>query len=150
MAACRCLVDRMAHQRGADAERTAVRLDRQRAEHERGHAARADAPQPERPVDAAEMLAHEGEAFGGQASVAKALAGTSLAIGAKAGVQQPFARRDVADLLRTDRERSRGESQGRQGNGNSGHGASVPTPTAKAPPRVVSKSDDDGFFSLPL
>ncbi len=75
---------RVTNQRGPNAELPARRIDRQRAQHQRRHAPGADVPQPQRPDQPAflSILAHrrEGEAFGGRASVAQALAGAQMAI----------------------------------------------------------------------
>jgi hypothetical protein len=48
----------------------------------------------------------EGEAFGGRAAVAQALAGARLAVCAKAGIEQRFARNGIRGTLAADRERS--------------------------------------------
>ena len=102
---------RMVHQRRADAELAAGRIDRDRAEHQRRLAAGADVPQPHGPDHLAPAHRREGEAFGGRASVAQALAGARMAVRAKAGIQQRFTRNDVRGTLRTDRERSGGRDE---------------------------------------
>src|SRR6266446_4846193 len=79
------------------------------------------------------------KAFGGRLSVAQALAGAQLAVGAKAGIEQRFTRNDVRGTLRTDRERS---GVGYEGNGGlpqssngglpqSSHGTSVLAATGR-------------------
>ena len=97
---------RVVHQRGADAELAAGRIDRQRAQHQRRHAAGADVPQPHASRPAGPRPRPKGEAFGGRASVAQALAGAQMAVFAKAGIEQRFTRDDVRGALRADRERS--------------------------------------------
>ena len=105
---------RVTHQRRADAELAAGRIDRQRAQHQRRHAPGADVPQPQRPDQPVclPILAHsrEGEAFGGRASVAQALAGAQMAVFAKAGIEQRFTGSDVRGTLRcgSRTERRRG------------------------------------------
>ena len=98
--------ERMVHQRGPDAELAGGSVHRQRAEHERRDAPGADVPQPHGAHEPALAHGRQGEAFGGRASVAQALAGARMAVVAKAGIQQRFARSDVRGPLRTDRERS--------------------------------------------
>jgi hypothetical protein len=86
-------------------------------------------PQPQRPDQPAvqPFLSHrrEGEAFGGRTSVAQALAGAGMAVGAKAGIKQRFTRNDVRGTLRTDHERSSVGGKGNGGLAQSSHGTSV-------------------------
>ena len=98
--------ERVVHQRSPDAELAGGSLHRQRAEHERRDAPDADVPQPHGAHQAALAHGRQGKAFGGRASVAQALAGARMAVVAKAGIQQRFARSDVRGSFRTDRERS--------------------------------------------
>ena len=122
--------ERVVHQRGSDAELAAGCIDRQRAEHERRDAPGADVPQPHGPDQSALAHGRKGKAFGGRASVAQALAGAHMAVSAKAGIQQRFARDDVRGSLRTDRERSGIGGEGNSGLSNSSHGTSVLTAAA--------------------
>ena len=135
---------RVLHQRGADAELAAGRVDRERAEHQRGHATGAHVPQPHGSDQLA--LAHDrkGQAFGGRASVAQALAGARMAVRAKAGIEQRFTRDDVRGSLRTDRERRGIGFEGNRGVPQSSHGTSVLAPAGGAPRSVVSNSQMKG------
>ena len=70
--------ERVVHQRGPDAELAAGVIHRQRAEHQRRDAPGADVPQPHGSDQPALAHGREGEAFGGRASVAQALAGAQF------------------------------------------------------------------------
>ncbi len=132
--------ERMLHQRGPDAELAAGCLHRQRAEHERRDAPDADVPQPHGSDHAALAHGRQGKAFGGRASVAQALAGARMAIIAKAGIQQRFARSDVRGSFRTDRERSGIGEEGSSGVPQSSHGTSVPARNGKPAAQSVVKN----------
>ena len=119
---------RVVHQRSAKAEPAAGGVDRQRAEHQRGVAPGADVPQPHGSDQSALAHDREGKAFGGRASVAQALAGARMAVRAKAGIQQRFARSDVRGTFRTDHERSGVGNEGSRGVPQSSHGTSVLAP----------------------
>jgi hypothetical protein len=118
--------ERVVHQRDPDSELAGGYLHRERAKHERRATPGADVPQPQRPDQAAPMHRREGEAFGGRASVAQALAGAHMAVLAKAGIEQRFTGDDVRGLLRTDRERSGLRGEDSPGLAQGSHGTSVP------------------------
>ena len=103
---------RVMHQRGADAELAAGRIDRQRAQHQRREPPALTCHNRSVPTSRPSPLAHgrEGEAFGGRASVAQALAGAQMAVVAKAGIEQRFTGSDVRGTLRcgSRTERRRG------------------------------------------
>ena len=116
---------RLVHQRGANAEVAAGRIDRQRAEHQRRDAASADVPQPHGPDQPALGYGRKREAFGGRASVAQALAGAQMAVVAKAGIEQRLAHSDVRGALGADREPGGVGGEGNGGLPQSSHGTSV-------------------------
>jgi hypothetical protein len=146
MAACLGRGQRMVHQRRADAEAAARRIDGQGAKHQRCLAPGADMPEPDRADQPALMPNREGEAFRGQPSVAQALARAGMARRAKAHIQQRFARGGVGATFRTDRERGGCEGQGnavvRGGRLQSSHGMSFPTPLGGV---LSSNLEDDGM-----
>mgnify|MGYP001339399368 CR=1 FL=1 len=72
--------DGVLHQLSADAERAQFGIDRERAEHQRFAAAGRDVPEPHRADQPAVPDGGEGEAGGGQPSVADALAGAREAV----------------------------------------------------------------------
>jgi hypothetical protein len=137
---------RVLYQCGADPEVAARGVNRQRAEHQRSRTSGADVPQPQRPDQPALRQGRKRKAFGGRVSVAQALAGARMAVFAKAGIKQRFARNDIRGSFRTDRERSGIGVVGNLGLPQLGHGTSVLAATGDKRRRsVVSKFANEGM-----
>ena len=125
---------RAVHQRGPDTEVAARRIDRQRPQHQRRNPASADVPQPQRPDQPALRQGRKRKAFGGRASVAQALSCARMAVVAKSGIKQRFARHDVRGSLAADHERSGIGCWGNLGLSQGSHGTSVPASGGHAAP----------------